>query len=242
VPALIPKHYSANAICEPFQETGMQGLSCGFVAGNGPSQFKEPKLVLKALRRPARITARLAERRLGPPRMVGPVHTHHGQKMPGWSVDGFFEWGEALSRLAAEFDIEIAMEPLNKTEDKTPQPFGLIHRLIESFERLRMHYDTGHAHAHGIPLAQFCKMLQTIGYFEFANVGRLALSVDKGIDFNAYVRAMADLPADCVIGDEPFDPSVIEIFGLQKICKTKVLGPECLEQDAAYLRKLRVMA
>ncbi len=90
---------------------------------------------------------------------------------------------------------------------------------------------------------EFAMMADKIGYFEWANVGRNPLDDNKlGINFPGYAMTLHKLPSDCIMGNEPFDQSVITAFGLSELCTTQTPGPDCLARDAIYLRKLGVMA
>ncbi len=243
VPAIIPKHYSPTKIAEAYSDVDMGGLVCGFIPGNGPSPFTEPKLVLKNLRRDARFAARFAELELSEPVLVGPMHTHHMQRMPGWSLAKLEGWFEEMDGLAHEFELTILYEPLNATEDKTPKAFRTLLELVKGNEFRGIHFDTGHAYASNFCSGdQFKAMESEIGYFEFANVGRWPLNSDRGISFETYAEWLPELPDDCIVGVEPFDPSVIKAFGLEKICTTTEPGRSALAMDAEYLRRLGVMA
>jgi len=243
LPLLTKLWYSPNDITQPFQDTGMQGLVCGLIPGNGPSPFDQPRLVLKSLRRQARFAAMLADKNLGSAGLVGPLHTHHRQPLPAnWTESMFYQWIDTVDAVLQEFGLRALYEPLNAVEDKTPQPFQTLHKAVMD-RASGLQYDTGHANAHGVTMEEFQDLAPKIGYFEFANVGRWPLDESKGIDFGAYAQAMADLPDDCLVGAETFCQAVITTFGLKGLCDTDVSGEETLRRDAKYLQeKLGVIA
>lgn len=244
LPALIPDSISPKDIAQVFQETKMNILVCGFIPGDGPSPYIQPKLVLKSLQRQASYAAEFANKGLGPAVLAGPLHTHHGKPLPkDWSRGKLRTWLDEVETLLQCFSLRALYEPLNEREDKTPQPFQTLHQLIRTRNwSSGLHYDTGHAQTRGINLAgKFHDLAPKIGFFEFANVGRWPLAESKGILFGSYANAMTDLPDNCLVGVEPFDPKVIQAFGLKKLCDTTVSGEKALAQDAKFLQDLGVM-
>ena len=145
--------------------------------------------------------------------------------------DGFFE----------EFEIDGAAEPLNDVEDETPSPFARIEQASAMFENIFLHFDTGHAHAHGLGPEDMKELVSIIRYFEFANVGRSPLNVSRGIDFPGYIKLLHLLDELCAIGDEPFCKDVIKAFDLKTLCDTMVEGTDALDENSAFLRKHIVM-
>lgn len=241
VAALINQRYSPEKISQPFQEIGMSGLVCGLIPGNGPNHFRQPGLVLESLWQQARYAAKLAEKGLGPPVLVGPLHTHHRQPLlDNWSESMLYRWLDLVENLLQEFGLFPLYEPLNGVEDSTPQPFQILYKAVAE-RNSGLQYDTGHAAARCVLMAEFCRLAPKISYLEFANAGRWPLAEAKGINFSAYAQAMADLPDDCLVGVEPFCPKVIKAFGLEELCDTTFSGEEALAQDAAYLQQLGVM-
>ncbi len=244
VAALIDQsRYSPGIIADVFEEVGMSGLVCGLNQGDGPDPLGgDEKLVIESLRAQAAYAIALAERDCGPELFVGPTHAKHRTQRPVWPDSAFDRWIDAVEGLANETGLRVLFEPLNGIEDGTPTPFSTIHTAVCGRKKLGIHFDTGHARAHGLTPKDLPMIADSIGYFEFANVGRHPLYNQMGIDFAAYARSMQYLPEDCEVGDEPFDPSVINAFGLQKLCTTTMSGSECLKRDVAYLRSLGVMA
>lgn len=243
VPLLIDPRYSPRQIIKSFWETEMTGLVCGLIPGNGPSPFEQPKLVLESLRRSARFAATFAEKGLGLPILVGPLHTHHCQRLPAnWSVGRLHKWQDKLESFLKQFGLSALYEPLNEVEDKTPRPFRALFRAVQK-RNSGLHYDTGHAHARKINFAgEFRGLAPKIGFLEFANVGRWPLDELRGIIFESYAKAMEVLPDDCTVGVEPFCQKVIKAFELSELCDTTVSGEATLKRDAAYLQKLGIMA
>lgn len=245
VPALADQEkHSPKSFALIFEETGMKGLVCGFNAGNGPDPLGEHyELARDNLRKQARFAVALAEIGRGPAILVGPVHTHHMTKRPTWNQGNFGRWMDQLQGVAQEFDIRIFIEPLNSLEDGTPSAFETVFDALRIRGRLGLQWDMGHAYmqlrGHAIETA--LQMSSRIGYFEWANVGRHPLEQEHGIDFEAYAAIRKRLPANCEEGVEPFDPSVIQAFGLQDLCTTTTKGPECLALDIAFLRRLGVV-
>ena len=242
VPAIIDPTHTPEAIAQIFYEMKMTGLVCGFNPGNGPDPLgDEASLCVESLRSQAEYAIALADKGCGPATIVGPVHTHHMTLRPKWPADGFKKWMDKIHALAVELDLDVLFEPLNSVEDGTPDPFWTLYNAVLGREQFGLQWDTGHAYARALTTKSFSHMAHKVGYFEFANVGRNPLDNKLGIDFSSYIQAMENLPGGCVVGDEPFDQSVIQAFGLQQLCTTMVPGPECLARDATFLRSLGVM-
>ena len=245
VPALIDENTTHAQIMNTLIKEDMKTVVVGFNAGDGPSPMKDDEWesALKNLRGTARLIARLAGADRTPPLMVGPVHTHHGQDLPeDWDQSKFDRWMEALQGLAEDFEILVAPEFLNPTEDKLEYPFMKIKEAVLNHDRLRFHWDTGHAHSRGLDHRNMAGVTDKIAYFEMANVGRSPLAKAKGINFPSYFKNLDSLPEDCLFGNEPFCQAVIEAFGLKELCDTDVDGPETLDQDAQYLKAHFVIA
>jgi len=247
VPALIDTLTSLppTKVAGIFKDVEMTALVCGFNPGHGPDPLEEDEsaLCLKNIRATAEYAIVLAEQGCGPRIMVGPLHTLHGKMRSAWPADGFRRWMDKLHALAVELDLMILFEPLNVMEDATPDPFHTLYGAVWNREQFGMHWDTGHAHSHGLGPTDFAGMVSKVHYLEFANFGRWPLDRETfGIDFRGYAEAMVNLPADCLVGAEPFDRSVIKAFKLESLCTTNVSGPDCLRRDAAYLRSIGVMA
>ncbi len=231
-----------KTIADVFYDMEMAGLVCGFNPGNGPDPLgDEAGLVIKSLRSQAEYAIALADKGCGPAAMVGPMHTRHMTPRPKWPADKFRRWMDKVHALAVELDLAMLFEPLNGVEDGTPEPFQALFNAVRGRELFRLHWDTGHAHARGLSATDLYRMAHKVGYLELVNTGRWPLQNQRNINFREYAGVMANLPENCVVGVEPFDPSVIQAFGLGDLCTTTVPGPECLRKDAAYLCSLGVM-
>jgi hypothetical protein len=234
----------ARNIVEAFAAHEMAALVCGFLPGDKPDPWENPDGALEALKPQIALAGELAAEGVGPKMIVGPTHTLHRKARPnGNDEHGIARWLEKLSGAALVADLSVCLEPLNPVEDGTGNPFHTLFRLIQPHGNLFLQWDTGHAHAHGLDAGNMLQMSNWIGYLEFANVGRHPLHTNQGIDFAAYARAVPQLANCQLFGDEPFDRTVINAFGLQDLCDTTTPGPRTLELDADFLRNtLRVMA
>lgn len=244
VAATIDDGFTPQVVAKMFKDRNMTGLVCGFNPGNCADPLKpaESALVIASLRKQAEYAKALADVGCGPKIMVGPLHTHHKNVRPVWPADEFRRWMDKLQALGVETGLVLALEPLNATEDGTPNAFDTVFEQVRDRDRLGVHWDTGHAHAR-IAGDKFEKMAHKISFFEFANVGRWPLFHEElGIDFESYAKAMGHLSEDCMVGVEPFDPVVIRTFGLERLYPTNFSGPACLRRDSEYLRELGVMA
>ena len=246
VPALFGNDITETSLVQTVGELGMKTLLVGFNGGDGPSNLKlaEYQQALENLRPVARMIVALAEKDLCEPIMVGPVHCHHRQLLPmGYKETDLDRWFDCLQKLAEEFGIKVAIEFLNEVEDKTEEPLGrIINAIREGRDRLQIHWDTGHAHMRGLKANHLQEFSNMIGFLEYANVGRWPLDVAQGIDFARYVKAMEFLPDNCVVGDEPFDQSVITAFDLEELCDTTVSGPEATRRNAIWYKGKDLMA
>jgi sugar phosphate isomerase/epimerase len=244
VAALIDKELVPARLAEIFYEEGMETLICGFVPGGGPDPFTsagEPQ-VIESLYKQMLYVKACHKVGVGPNAMIGPIHTWHMNHRDGkWDEKDLVIWLSSLQRFAERCDTEIWLEALNGTEDATPDAFHTLYRLIASHNRLYLHWDTGHAHWWNLNAVEMVKMAEEVRYLEFANVGRNPLDMPLGIEFGKYAEALAGLSSDILVGDEPFDPTVITAFGLQALCDTQVPGDQCLVADAQFLQHLGVM-
>jgi hypothetical protein len=222
----------------------MSSLICGFMAGQGPDPLREFAAASAVLRIQMRLARKLYLAGVGPNGMVGPTHTHHMVQRASFDKKELAKWIAMVDELRQEEGLDwVCFEPLNPTEDGTPDPFRLLAELIAGYPALAIQWDTGHAHARGLDANDLLHMVRNglrVKYLEFANVGRSPLDVPRGIDFELDAKNAAEcLADDCLVGDEPFDGSVIKAFKLpSKICDTEVVGVECLARDAETLRKL----
>jgi len=234
---------AVEKLAEVFWEMEMDGLVCGFNAGNGPNPLKDDEAdhCLANLRQQAEYAIALAESEKGQPVMVGPMHTHHMNNKRN-SVEGLKHWLTKLHAFAIEINFQLLFEPLNATEDNTPDPFHILYNAMEDSEMFGLHWDTGHAHARGMTPMDLMGMADKIGFLEFTNAGRWPLDINFGIPFAQYIKAMDSLPEYCVVGVEPFDQSVIETFGLGHLCTTTVPGEQALKSDFNFLYQRGVVA
>lgn len=235
---------STPAVISAFRERQMAALVCGFLSGDNPDPWEDPSGALEALKPQIALAGELAAEGVGPKMMVGPTHTLHRKARPnGNNERGIERWFWEFSEALRAADLSACVEPLNRTEDGTVDPFETVFDYIRHRDNLFLQWDTGHAHARGHRAESMLRMADKIGYLEFANVGRHPLCADKGIDFRAYADTLPHLTNCALFGDEPFDQSVIEAFGLQNLCDTTTPGPQALELDADFLRgTLGVMA
>lgn len=242
--AVLTKPEDHDGIVAALKKHRMAALICGLMSGKGPDPLEETEKAEAVLRLQMRLARRLYLEGVGPNGLVGPLHTHHMVKRASFDRDALAKWIATVDKIREEEGLDwVAFEPLNPTEDSTPDPFHLLAELIAGYPALGLQWDIGHAHAHGLTAEDMVKMIKAgvrIFYLEFANVGRSPLDVARGIDFEAYAKAAKEhLPDTCLVGDEPFDTSVIKEFALpQEICDTKVAGVECLARDAETLREL----
>ncbi len=246
VPALLSPDDLANpkSLVPVFESTESYGLVCAFLAGNGPDPLADDfQPALDSVRPQAMHAVEIAAVGQGRPIVVGPLHTHHRAQREIFPFDNLWRWFDALYALAEELDIIFAFEALNPTEDRTPDPFSLLYtECKQRSDRFRLHWDMGHAHSWKLNASTLAVMADVVAYLEFANVGRFPLQLEKGIEFPAIVKAMRHLHDDCLVGVEPFDPSVIKAFGLEALCTTNFLGPTTLAADRAWLGNLGVMS
>lgn len=254
VPAIATPDLTPELVAAIFGEFKAQGLVCGFLSGNGPDPIEGDDSAIKQarenLQKQALFASILADAGWSNHRMVGPMHTVHRKMRPGWDgprkkdLNAKLErWVDVLNDVGGELFLDMCLEPLNPVEDGTPDPFRTLDRMVMKQLNVRLHWDTGHAFAHKMSLAEFMAIAPQVGFFEFANVGRQPLHHDLGIDFLGYAKEMVRLPNGCDVAYEPFDPSVVEAFALQELCPVTTSGPDCLRMGAAYLSTVvRVMA
>ncbi len=251
VPAIASSDLTPELTADIFGEFKAQGLVCGFLPGNGPDPIEGDKGMIKLARESiesqALFASVLADAGWSNHRMVGPMHTVHRKMRSGWDGPRKAElnaklerWIDELNDIGGETFLDLCLESLNPVEDGTHDPFRTLDHMALRRLSVRLHWDTGHAFARKMSLAEFMAMAPQIGFFEFANVGRHPLHKGLGIDFAGYAKAMNRLPANCNLAVEPFDPSVINAFGLQEICTTTTSGPDCLKLDASFLESILV--
>lgn len=246
--AVLTKPEDHDGIVAALKKHRMSSLVCGLMAGNGPDPLDVSPAgtdaAIKAIRWQMRLARKFHLEGVGPNGIVGPIHTHHMVQRNNFDQEALAEWVATVDQVRQEEGLDwVAFEPLNSTEDGTPGPFSLLASLLADYPALGIHWDTGHAHSWGLSARNLIEMVQAgvrIFFLEFANVGRSPLDVARGIDLEAYAKAAKEhLPDTCIVGDEPFDTSVIKEFALpEQICDTKVAGVECLARDAETLRKL----
>lgn len=227
-----------DGIIDAFQRENMTALVCGFMAGNGPDPLEDKEAALAALYPQMVLARELYLSGVGPNGTVGPMHTHH--KRPRARTNFDFEalgyWAHAVDALREEIGLEwAAFEPLNAEEDGTPDAFDTVSGIVSDKPNLGIHWDSGHAHSWSLSDWDMVQLGGKVRFCELTNVGRSPLTRGRGIDFGRYFASLPRLPDGCLVGVEPFDPSVIEAFDLRSVCDTKVLGPACLTSDADYL-------
>lgn len=249
VPAIASPDLTPELTADIFGEFKARGLVCGFLPGNGPDPIEGDEgmiqLARESIKKQALFASVLADAGWSNHRMVGPMHTLHRKMRPGWhdvrktELDKKLEhWIDILNDLGGELILDMCLESLNPTEDGTPDPFRTLDRMVMKRLNVLLHWDTGHAFAHKMSLAEFMAMAPQVGFFELANVGRQPLHHELGIDFLGYAKEMVRLSKGCDVAYEPFDQSVIQAFALEELCPVTTSGPDCLKMGAAYLETI----
>ena len=216
----------------------------GFNPGDGPSCWLDEEVAEchANLGDVAGFVAKAVNAGVSEPLIIGPTQTHHGQELPGNFNNVVNDRHyEGLNAIGDMFDVDIACEGLNGTEEKIRHPFERIADAAKKYPRIGIHFDIAHWHSRLFTADGIAAIAEDIRFFEITNVERWPLSVDKGIDFTAYFAAMELLEDDCLIGLEPFCQAVIKAFELTELCKTTYDGPETIESDVQFVKSNGIM-
>lgn len=236
-------HMPAKKVARVFQEEGMQGIVCGFNPGTGYDPLTQPSSAMFELKRQAGYTVALADVNCGSRLMIGPVHTHHMHMRPNWGTaekTALLKWIDMVNvQIAEELNITVAFEPLNPKEDGTRDPFTLIPDLIKDKLRLKIHWDSGHAHERGQKAEDMKNLAKKVAYLELVPQQRLVCGDRKGlVNFVEYRGVMGTLPEDVECGVEPFDPGVVGPLKLEALCQTEIPGVDNLKRSLRYLKEI----
>ena len=253
VPATFPPDITADGIISVAKENNMQIITCGFMPSDGPDPLSSRgfQAACESLIRQINLAEALANAGVSPRLMIGPWQTWHGMISPEAKDPEMLDrWMDFANHQGGNRSITLGGEALNAVEQPgytgTNDPFHAIAAYALTHRRIRLHVDMGHLVSRfGMAgaLAFIEKFKDYIVYFEFGNAGRWPLDMPGPIDVPAFCKAIKDLPADTLLGVEPFDPDgTIKPLGLDKLCPTTVPGPEALLRDARFLIAQGVMA
>lgn len=246
-PSLTPERFA-----QIFVDEKMFGMVCGLLVKDGPDPLVEAEApaALAELRSQAQYAIALTKVKIGRKKageaiFVGPLHAQYMKMRPDWTSaqltsTAFFPWMKKLDALAKELGLKFLCEPLNPTEDGTPDPFTLIAWAIKAHNltNLGIHLDIGHWHSRKMTEEQFLKIVDLVWYFEWANIGRNPLRLKLGIDMKRWSKLAKKLPKACVMGIEPFHRVIIVTFGLEDLCNTTADGLKNLEDSTALLYEI----